>query len=171
MGRLWIIVRREFRAIYPVWLFFFVAFTPVILWKAVLLHQFGVPFSALTRILVGTALVAKLFIVADHLSAMERYRGWPLVYPTAWKTWIYMVGAIIVQYIDALVGGLSEGHALGDASRAAIARMATPEFWAVQIWLVTLCTFFVAARELSRALGPGEARALFFGRRGPAPSV
>jgi hypothetical protein len=71
--------------------------------RALILRQYGVHVSALAGATIGALLVAKVVLIADMLPAVNRFPEKPLIYNVVWKTLIYVVGALVVHYLEHLV--------------------------------------------------------------------
>lgn len=163
MRRFFSWLRHELRDLFPVWLFFFGAFSLLRLTRSVLLAEHGIQAAQVTSVLVGSLIVAKVFAIADHLRAIERYSERPLVYSVIWKTGIYFVGCLAFQYLDGMIRFLRAGEPLGIAASRSLHEMATPRFWLIQLWLIILLVVYASAREVTRALGRERVMELFFG--------
>lgn len=160
-------IGHEVRELLPAFLYFLVAFNLIVVTDALTTEQYGVrPFSVISAI-VGALVAAKVVWLVNLLPFMERFRGRPLIYPTLWKASLFIIAALVVRYIEHVIrfavkyGGLVEG------TRHLVDEVIWSRFWAIQIWLAVLFLVFVAAQELSRALGDHRLRRMFFGERTP----
>ncbi len=68
-----------------------------------MLGQYGLQISALAGATIGALLVAKVVLLGDMLPAVNRFPDEPLIYNVVWKTLIYVIGALIVHYLEHLV--------------------------------------------------------------------
>lgn len=161
-------IKREFRNLLPVWLFFFFSFFLVELTQELLFRELGLPafhFAALTGAAIGALIAAKIFLIVDHIPWVDRYNGRPLFYVVLWKTALYSAAAILLQFLEEGIKLLLKGMSVADASRNVLFRVTTPHFWVVQIWVVTLFFFFIFSREIIGAIGIAHFRVLLFGDR------
>ncbi len=131
--------------------------------RALILRQYGVHVSALAGATIGALLVAKAVLIADMLPAVNRFPEKPLIYNVVWKTLIYVVGALMVHYLEHLVPVWWRLGNVVAASRQVVDEVVWPHFWVIQLWLVVLLFVYCAWREFVRAIGREKALAMFFG--------
>jgi len=86
-----------------------------------------------------------------------------------WKTAIYLLAALVVQYLEHLVPLWWRARDLSAANRQLLNEIVWPHFWAIQLWLVVLIFVYCAARELIRILGRERIVHIYFGH--PVPRV
>ena len=158
-------VKEELLELLPPTIFFFVAFHIIVVSRALMLREYGVKVSAVAGATIGALLVGKVVLLADKLPAVNRFPDKPLIYNVAWKTLIYVLGALVVHYLEHLVPVWWRMGNLATANRHLLDEVVWPHFWAVQLWLVILLFVYCALRELIRAIGAREVRAMFFGGR------
>lgn len=157
------LVKHELRELLPPTIFFFIAFHTIALSRALMLREYGVKVSAIAGATVGALLVAKVVLLADHLPFVNRFPEKPLIYNVAWKTVIYVLGALVVHYLEHLVPVWWREGDLAAANRRVLNDVVWPHFWAIQLWLVVLLFVYCALREFVRAVGRREVMKMFFG--------
>jgi hypothetical protein len=91
-----------------------------------------------------------------------------LIWNVAWKTLMYALVALVVHYLERLYEYWKESSGIMDANDVLWASMNWPQFWAVQILLITLIFMYCVFSELARALGHDRLKRMFFG---PLPSA
>jgi hypothetical protein len=106
--------------------------------RALILRQYGVHVSALAGATIGALLVAKVVLIADMLPAVNRFPEKPLIYNVVWKTLIYVVGALVVHYLEHLIPVWWRLGNVVAASRQVVEEVVWPHFWVIQLWLVVL---------------------------------
>jgi hypothetical protein len=156
-------IRDELRDLLPPTIFFLVAFHIVVLSRALMLREYGVKASAVAGATVGALLVGKVVLIADHLPFVNRFPEKPLIYNVAWKTVIYLLGALVVHYLEHLVPVWWREGNLVAANHHLLKEVVWPHFWAIQLWLVVLLFVYCALREFVRAVGRREVMRMFFG--------
>ena len=164
MGKITSIIKKEIKDLIPAWFFFFFSALIILLYRSLLLAQYGISIKKFYMAAIFAAVVAKVFLIVDAFKAVNRYEGKPLIYPILWKTSLYLIGAVVVQYIEMTIEEWKHAP-FADAQSLVLARMQTPKFWALQLWLVTLFTIYISAREFIRYLGPDEFWRIFLGRK------
>lgn len=163
-------VKHELRELLPPTLFFLVAFHILVASRALMLREYGVKVSAIAGATIAALLVGKVVLLVDMLPAVNRFPEKPLVYNVAWKTALYLVGALVVHYLEHLVPIWWREGNVAVASRLLMGEVVWPHFWAIQLWLVVLLLVYCTLREFVRVVGRREVTAMFFGspRRGGA---
>ena len=156
-------IARELRALIPVWVFFLLAFSLLRLTSAVLLSEHGLQPERTSLVLIGSIIVAKVFLIAEKLPFTDRMRDRPVMQRSLWKTSIYFVGCLVFQYLDAWIRLSRAGNALKAAGAGALQEMGTPRFWVIQLWLILLLLAWSSTRELIYSLGRERFTILFFG--------
>jgi hypothetical protein len=156
-------IKHELLELVPPAIFFLIAFHLLTVTRALMLRQYGVRVSALAGATIGALLVAKVVLVADLLPAVNRFPQKPLIYNVVWKTAIYVVGAVLVHYLEHLIPVWWREGSLVAANRRLVAEVIWPHFWVVQIWLVVLLFVYCTMREFVHALGAQKVKVMFFG--------
>jgi hypothetical protein len=156
-------IKEEVLAALPPAIFFFIAFHIIVLFKALMLRQYGIPVSSIASATVGALLVAKVVLIADLLPIVNRFPDKPLIYNVVWKTVIYVAAALVVHYLEHLIPVWWRVGNFASANRQLWDEIVWPHFWAIQLWLVVLLFLYCALRELVRVLGADQVRQLYFG--------
>lgn len=154
---------HELKQLFPIWLFFFLAFSLLRLTQSVILHELGINFTTPSLVLMGSLVVAKAFLVLDWFRFVGRYNGKPLIAGVMWRTWIYYLGAFLMYCLEQLLESALKHHDPALAWDKLSMALMTPRFWIIQLWLVLLIFAFTATRETVRALGRSQFMVLWFG--------
>jgi hypothetical protein len=163
MSKVWAKVKHEFYEVIPPTIFFFVAFHIVVLERALMAKEYGIGLSSTVGATVAAFLVAKVVLVADTLSVVNRFPEKPLIYNVVWKTAIYAVATVFVHYSEHLVPVWWRMGDFRAANEHLWSEIVWPHFWALQLWLVVLMFVYCLARELIRVIGRDQVRAILFG--------
>lgn len=161
-------IKREFLAILPPTLFFFVSFCLLIMTRQLVLREYHIPASGFANAVIGALIVGKVVLVADHFRFVDRFPEKPLIYNIVWKTGIYFLATLLVRYLEHLASFLSKFGNFALAQEHLMEEVVWPHFWLVQMWLLVLLLVYCALRELVRAIGERELSAMFFGLRNRA---
>ncbi|MCX7152756.1 MAG: hypothetical protein NT115_09600, partial [Proteobacteria bacterium] len=102
------------------------------------------------------------------LPFINRYPDRPLAYNIAWKTAIYVLVALLIHYLERLIGFWREVGGFSAANEKLLAEIVWPHFWAIQLLLFLLIFMYCSLHELIRVIGKDKARQMFFG---PLPPV
>jgi hypothetical protein len=97
------------------------------------------------------------------LPFINRFPEKPLMWNVVWKTLMYATVALAVHYLERLYEYWKEASGVLEANALLWAGISWPRFWAVQILLVTLIFMYCVIAELTRIMGRGRLKAIFFG--------
>lgn len=155
-------ITHELREFVPVALFFLVSFQLLALTQALMLREQGIHISSFVAAAVGALIVAKVILIADHFSIVNRFPHKPLIYNVLWKTAIYWVGSILVRYGEQLIHSWRHTGSFAAANRVLFTELNWPHLLVVQLWLIVLLFLYCLANELVRRIGPGAVFDLYF---------
>jgi hypothetical protein len=159
-------VKHEVLEVIPPAVFFFIAFQVIAFTRALMLEEYGMRVTTFVTAAIAALVVAKVVLIADMIPWINRFPEKPLIYNVAWKTFVYMVIALFVRYVEHLIPFIREHGSLTVANRQLLHEVVWPHFWAIQIWLLVLFFFYCALRELVRVIGRDRVIQIFFGARG-----
>ncbi|MGA8572192.1 MAG: hypothetical protein ACLP7A_16070 [Desulfobaccales bacterium] len=157
------IIKHELVEILPPTVFFFIAFNIIIISKKLMLEQYGIKFSGFVNAAVGALIVGKALLVADDIKFINRYPDKPLIYNVVWKTFLYFLVTLLVQYIEGIIPLLVKYHSVRIAIERSWEEIIWAHFWAVHIVFVFLLSLYVSFRELARAIGEKKFLHIFLG--------
>jgi hypothetical protein len=162
--KIWHILKHEFWQLIGPTIFFFVAFNVLMFTKKLFLEDYQINFSGffLTATL-GAVLVAKAVLLADEIPFINRFPRAPLVYNVIWKTVIYSLMALIVQFLEEVIPLVWHHPNLATAALKVWQKIHWPHFWAVHILLIYFLLIYVSFRELARTFGEIPFFQMFFG--------
>ncbi|MNN88036.1 hypothetical protein D3C81_2056690 [compost metagenome] len=81
---------------------------------------------------------------------------------------MYALVALVVHYLERLYEYWKEAPSVMDANAMLWTSMNWPQFWAIQILLITLIFMYCVISELARALGQDRLKKMFLGPLPPA---
>lgn len=156
-------LKQEVLAVLPPTIFFFLAFQIIALTRMLMLRQHGIPFSGFAPATVGALIVGKVVLLTDKLPFVNRFPDKPLIYNVIWKTFIYVLAAFLVRYVEHTLPFVGEYGTIRAATHQVLSEVVWPRFWAIQIWLTVLFFVYSSFRELVRVIGRDEVVRMFFG--------
>ncbi len=156
-------VKREILGAIPPVLFFFIVFQLLAFTRALILKEYGIQVSIFLNATIAALIVGKVVLIADKLPMVNRFPNKPLIYNILWKTFIYIVAALLVRYVEHLIPFIREYKNLIVANNHLLDEVIWPHFWLVQIWLLICFFMYSTIRELVRILGRKQVRSMFFG--------
>ena len=104
-----------------------------------------------------------MVLFVDLSPIINRFPNKPLIYSIGWKTFIYMVAALLVRYAEYLIPLIREYKNLSVANNHLLDEVVWPDFWLVPLWLLVCFLMYCTIRELSRIIGHEQVRSMFFG--------
>ena len=162
MNKVWAKIKHEFFEVIPPAIFFLISFHIVVLDRALMAREYGLPISSMVNATIGALLVAKVVLVADMLPAINRFPEKPLIYNVVWKTALYVVASLLAHYLEHLVP-LWWRLGFTAANERLWSELVWAHFWAIQLWLVVLIFIYCVMRELVRVIGRDRVLRIFFG--------
>ncbi|MEI6301041.1 MAG: hypothetical protein WCR74_06320 [Betaproteobacteria bacterium] len=160
--------KEELGKLLPPTIFFFLALHLVALFRLLMLKAAGIAPGTPLSIAVAALIMGKAVLLADMLPFINRYPDRPLAYNIAWKTAIYVLVALLIHYLERLIGFWREVGGFSAANEKLLAEIVWPHFWAIQLLLFLLIFMYCSLHELIRVIGKDKARQMFFG---PLPPV
>jgi len=163
-------LKKEFLALLPPTIFFFVALHIVAFIRVLMLKGTGISPLGSVSIAVAALILGKAVLLADMLPAINRFPHKPLIYNVAWKTLIYLVMSALIHYIERLIEFWRQAGSLVAGNEKLLSEMVWPHFWAIQIILFVLIAIYCTMHELVRVIGREKVLRIFFGLM-PMPQV
>jgi hypothetical protein len=161
--------KDEVREILVVALFFSTGFCLIHVANRLLTEGSSVELATLTRAIFGGLIVAKVLLVVDLLPFVHAFPDKPLIQNIAWKSWLYVAGALIFLYIEPFLKSLFKGVGLSASLSRAWQELMLPRTWATVIALAMLLIGFVTIKELTRVIGKDEMKRIFFHGQSQSP--
>jgi hypothetical protein len=160
-------IRHEIREFIPVALFFLVAFQLLALTQALMLKEEGIHVASYVAAAVGALIVAKVILIADYFSFVNRFPHKPLIFNVLWKTGVYFFASVLVRYGEHLIHFWRRSGSFAAANRDILAEVNWWHVLVVQLWLLVLLFLYCSANELVRRLGARRVFELYFVDRNP----
>jgi hypothetical protein len=170
MSKLTAKLKEEFFAILPPTIYFFVALHIVAFVRVLMLRGTGIPPLGSVSIAVAALILGKAVLIADLLPLINRFPDKPLIYNVTWKTFIYLVVAAVIHYLERLIDFWRQAGGFIAGNKKLLTEMVWPHFWAIQIILFVLISMYCTIHELARVIGREKTLRIFFGPM-PIPQV
>jgi hypothetical protein len=156
-------IKHELIEILPSTFFFFLAFNVLSITTKLMLEGHGINFSGFINASIGALLVAKAILIADQIKFINKYPDKPLIYNIVWKTFLYLLVTLVVQYLEEIIPLWWNYGSVQMAIQRGWDEINWPTFWAIHILLVFLISLYVSFRELARTIGEREFLKMFLG--------
>jgi len=170
MTKLSTTLKKELFELLPPTIFFFVALHIVTFIRVLMLKGTGIsPLSSMS-IAVAALILGKAVLLADMLPMINRFPNKPLIYNVAWKTFIYLLMATFIHYVERLIDFWRQTGSFVAGNKELLEKIVWPHFWAIQIILLVLIVMYCTMHELVRVIGKEKVLRIFFGPM-PIPQV
>lgn len=163
MNKIILRLKHEILGAIPAVVFFFIVFQLLALTRVLILKRYDIEVTTFLNATIAALIVGKVVLMVDLLPFINRFPNKPLIYNTVWKTFIYMIAAVIFLYIERFIPFILEYKNLAIANSHFFNEVVWPHFWLVQLWLMVCFLMYCAIREIGRSLGHEQLRAMFFG--------
>ena len=150
-------------------IYLWVTLGAVILMKTAVLHAAGVSFTPWGIAIVKALVLAKFMLIGRAMKIGERYTDRPLIWPTLYKAFAFLVLLVVLNIIEEVVVGLFHHQSVA-ASLGELTGARLEEFLASILIVLLVLIPYCAIGELSEALGEGRLTRMFFVDRGWAVS-
>ena len=155
-------VVREIRAVGLVAFYFGCWLAFLVLAKKLLLEEYQIAFSGMSRVLVGTIVLSKVVLVLERVPLGEWVRARPAWVDVVLRTVFFAVAVFVLVWVEK---GFDRRHEYGGFGTAMSAVLQHSD--AAHIWVNTLCLSLAllgynALSVIRRYLGDGGLIRLFF---------
>ncbi len=138
--------------------FFFIVFAS---YRRLILAHYEISYDDYGVGLIKALILAKVIMIGNILGLGRRLEDKPLIYPTLYKTFVFILWVALFTFIEAAIRGLLHGKGLmGGLSELVIGRR--HESLADTLVLFVAFIPFFAFKELERLQGRGKIFDLFF---------
>jgi hypothetical protein len=147
-------------------LYLYIAIGAVILMKTAVLHAQGVEFTPWGIAIAKAVVLAKFMLLGSAMKIGERATSSPLIWPTLYRAFAFLVLLIIMTIIEEAVVGLFRHRSIAASLGELVGLRLEETIAGFLIMLLVLIPYF-AFRVLDEALGEGKLARMFFVERGP----
>jgi hypothetical protein len=145
-------------------IYLYVTLGAVILFKAAVLQDQGVSFVPWGLAAVKAVLLAKFLLLGGVMKIGRGYTDRPLIWPTLYKSFVFLVLLVVLTIIEEIVVGFFHHHSVA-ASLAELFGPRLKETLAGYIIMLLVLIPLAAIHVLNEALGEGKLARMFFVER------
>ena len=156
------ILRREFDAGWPVFLFFLIGFSLIILIVKLALAQFSIGVAVLSNAIIGALIAAKAALVLDETPLARRLERYRRIIAVAAKTIFYGTVGLLFGYLERFLEALQKVHSVEGAILYVINHA---NHFRLLAWVLggsIVFALYFSCLEINRRMGKGELFRLFF---------
>jgi hypothetical protein len=155
-------LHREFASLWPVFLFFLVAFLLQLLIIKLAVGQFSIPLAAFSKALVAALLAAKAVLILDETPLARKLERYRRIIAVAVKTLLYGLGTLLLGYIERVLEALHRVGTIDGAVREVIEQANLYRFLAWVVGISLIFAIYFVWSEINERMGEGALWSLFF---------
>jgi hypothetical protein len=141
--------------------YLYVCFTAIVYLKASILKANGIAFAPFGFAAIKALICAKFVSVGHMLHVGERFKSRPLIWPTLYKSFAFLILLLVLNALEEIVAGLVHHRAIADAL-AEFGGGTLDQLIATSIVGLLILIPFFAFRTLGEVLGERNMVRLFF---------
>jgi len=155
---------HEFKELVFISLYLYITLGAVILVKTAVLHAEGIEYAPWGIAIVKAVVLAKFMLLGDAMKIGVRFGARPLIWPTLYNAFAFLVLLIILTVIEEAVVGLFHHQSIAASLSELVGPRLEETLAGYLIMLLVLIPYF-AFRVLGEALGEGRLTRMFFVER------
>jgi hypothetical protein len=136
-------------------------FSAVIFYRRLVLAQHGIIIDDYFLGLIKALVIGKVVMIGGFLRISGKYEHKPLIIPTIYKAVLFTIWVMVFDIIEIYIKAFIKTPDLAEAFKELLHHFNPAWFGAAVVICVSFLPFF-ALKELSRLMGSGMLRALFF---------
>ncbi len=153
---------REFIEAWPVFVFFLAGFLLLLMIVKLVLADFSIEATALSKAIVGALFAAKAVLVIDETWLERRLKHYRRIVAVVVKTFLYGTITVLLGYVERILEARHRVHNLDAAAHYVLAQANLYRFLAWMLGITLVFALYFALFEISERMGEGELWALFF---------
>ena len=141
--------------------YLYVCFGAIVLHKASVLHDVGISYAPWGFAAVKAFILGKFMLIGHDIRLGERFKGRPLIYPTLYRSFVFLVFLFLLLAIEEAVAGALHGRSVTESIEDVAGNRLFEILASTLIMFLALVPYF-AIRQLAGVLGPDRLARLFF---------
>lgn len=159
-------LKMEILKVLPAIIFFAISFNLVNFTERLTLRPFEITnaYTSYLTATIGALLVGKLIIIVNCFSFINAFPHKPLIYNILWKLFIYGLLTLLFRMMDDYIHIYWLDGSSSAAYHYVSAKLISPFFWAIQLWILMLFAVYITANEFFSAIGKDKIIKLLLGK-------
>jgi hypothetical protein len=153
---------REFVSIWPVFLFFLVAFLIQLLIIKLAVQQFSIPLAAFSKAVVAALFAAKAVLILNETPLARKLESYRRIIAVAVKTVLYGICTLLLGYMERFLEALHRVGTFDGAFRFVIEQANFYRFLAWVLGISLIFGIYFTWSEINERMGEGALWSLFF---------
>lgn len=158
------LIREEIQRAIPAVVYFIIAFNLINFTESLQFRSDQIPIFSYLEVTLGALVAGKMLILIDLLPFINAFPNKPMAYNIAWKFCIYNIGTLLFRIVEGYLELWLHYRNADLAWYFLKIKLASPEFWAIQMWLVLILFVYVVFNEFIRVLGRKKVARMLFGK-------
>ncbi len=152
---------HTFRQYAIIFAYLFVCFGALTLHKTAVLRDVGISYAPWGFAAVKAFILGKFMLIGHDIHLGERFSRRPLLYPTIYRSFVFLAFLLLLSAIEESIGGALRGETVAESISAVVGTRLFEILSATLIMFLALLPYF-AIRQLADALGRDRLVRLFF---------
>ncbi len=158
-------LKKEFLEMLPPTIFFLVAFHVVAFARLLMAEEYDISFTSSAKATIGAIVVGKAILITNGLPMFNWFLDKKLIYNMGWRILLYVIIALLLQFIEELIPHISKQGNLSTAFEQVFEEIKWTRFWAVHLIFVLFLVAYTFITALIDVIGRDETIDVFFGER------
>jgi hypothetical protein len=141
--------------------YLYVCFGAIVLLKASVLRDVGISYAPWGFAAVKALILGKFMLIGHDIRLGERFTGRPLIYPTIYRSFVFLVFLFVLLAIEEAVAGALHGHSVAESLSEVVGNKFFEILASTLVMFLALLPYF-AIRQLADAVGAERLARLFF---------
>ena len=154
-------ITDEFREFLIIAAYLYVCFTALAYLKAAILQAHGIVFAPFGFAAIKALICAKFILVGRALHFGERFKTLPLIWPTLYRSFAFLVLLIVLNVLEEVLVGLIHHRTISD-SLADVGGGTLNQVIAISFIMLLILVPFFAFETLAEIVGERNLVQLFF---------
>ena len=155
---------RKFTAFLALAGYLYVCLGALMFLKSTILQDVGISFTAWGVAAFKALLLAKFMLLGEALHIGDAHKHRPLIWPTLYKSVVFLVFLLILTVLEECLVGLYRGRSLAGSVAQAVGPT-FPHGLATSLIMLLILVPYFALRSLGEVFGDGLLLRLFFANR------
>lgn len=155
-------LKHELKAVVLVTLYFAVWLGIFMVLKVLILKEYQIHFGGLSKVLVGSLILAKVVLILEHVPLGNWLKSRPVAIDVFVRTLLYAVGTLVVLLLEKSFESRHEQGGFGSALVSIFQNRDMPHVWANAICVTSSLLFYNLLSALNGQLGKGGLARVFF---------
>jgi hypothetical protein len=141
--------------------YLYICFGAIVLHKVAVLRDVGIDVAPWGFAAVKAFILGKFMLIGHDIRLGERFAGRPLIYPTIYRSFVFLAFLFVLLAIEEAIAGALHGQTIAESAAAVLGKRLFEVLSTTLIMFLALLPYF-AIRQLAAALGTDRLARLFF---------